>query len=144
MSNVKDPQAPAAAEPQTSPIAYVKLNSSLGVILGVVVPKMFQVKLKDIVLTAYGEQCPFISIVSYDPEIEKVEDVVKSIVGNGRDLVLLDANDFFSPAEPPSDLPTGTIPEGDENGEDDDEDEELANEEDGNTESNVDINTASI
>ena len=143
MSNTTEHQAPAAAELKTSPIAYVKLNSSLGVILGVVVPKMFQVKLKDIVLTAYGEQCPFISIVSYDHEVEKVEDVVKSIVGNGRDLVLLDANDFFTPAEPPSNLPTGTIPEGDEN-EDDDEDEELANEEDGNTDSNVDINTASV
>lgn len=101
-------QPPKDAETETtpnppSPICYVKLNSSLGVILGVCVPNQYQVPLKDVVVTAYNEQCAFITIVAYDVEKETPEDTVKLIVQNKRhDMVLLNIQDFFAPVVPES------------------------------------------
>jgi hypothetical protein len=83
-------------EAPKSPVLYVKLNSSLGSILGVCVPKQFQVNLKEVVVTAYNEKSPYITIIVYDPESETAQDVINSVIENKKDIVLLSIHDFFA------------------------------------------------
>lgn len=107
MSNITQP-ATESNQP-TSPIFYVKLNSSVGVILGVCAPKQYQLNLKDVVLTGFQENCSFVTVVIYDLETEKIETVVEEVVQNKRDIVLLNIQDFFAP--PPEQTQAAENPE---------------------------------
>lgn len=91
----------ATQQQEKSPIFYVKLNSSVGIILGVCAPKQFQLNLKDIVITGFNEECSFVTVVVYDPETEVIDKVVEEVIQNKRDLVLLNIQDFFTPPPPP-------------------------------------------
>lgn len=82
-------------EQPKSPIFYVKLDSSVGVILGVCAPSQYQLNLKDVVITGFNEKCTFVTIVTYDPAVEKIDAVVQDVVANKRELVLLNIQDFF-------------------------------------------------
>ena len=125
------PETPAETAPVTpSPIVYAKLNSSVGTILCVFVPKMFQLDLKDVVVSALNEQCGFVSVVMYDLETDKIDDLVKEVLENKRPLVLLSVQGFFV-APPATDAPTenASLPPVQEDQEEDADEEEEEEEE---------------
>jgi hypothetical protein len=98
-------------EQQENPVFFAKLNSSLGAILGFCVPKFYQVPLKDVVITAFNEKCDFISIIAYDVETENKKDLLKEVVDNKRELVLLSVKDFFAPPAEEQNTPLPSVPE---------------------------------